>query len=237
MNTILYFLFLVLSPLFLQSNEVVIDFNHGRVVLEGGVSDVEIKGHDGQQVIITTSNGGAISEDNYTIKHKTLTVKLEDKHESVSILLPNEVSLICDFADWVEEINRDAPFRKVSIEGVGGAIEFNADGYDVNVKNPESHISIVTYGNITAWFDDFEEDTIISLDTYLGNVTAHIPLEIEANLNLTAMNGKVEMDKKFKVTRELRNSSNNFIGEINGGGIDVILHSESGSSVRLSKIK
>lgn len=236
MNTIIYFFFVMLSTIVFQSNEVSIDFNHGRVILEGGTAEVEIKGHDGQQVIIVTSNGGPLSEDNYSIKRKSLTIKLTDQYESVRILLPKQVSLECDLADWVDEINRDVPFRKVSLEAIGGAVEFNADGYDVNIKNPESHVSIVTYGSIDAWFDDFQDETIISLDTYLGNVTAYIPLEIEANLNLTAMGGKVKMDKKFNITRQLRNSTNNFIGEINGGGIDVILHSENGTFVQLNRI-
>ena len=214
----------------LASAQSTIDFGQGTLLIKGKTPSLEIIGTTTPKVKLSTN-----------LKHKKskdqLIITLVESEQAMKIEVPVGVNIVCQFDPIVYEtgLGRADEFWKVKISNLKGDLEFHGDGYDVSLEDLKGSVSVVTYGDIQAQFEDLTKSSLISLDTYWGEVAVTIPTSTPANLNLTAMNGAIDLSSAFTVTKSLRKFNNNFIGQINGGGLDIILHSEDGKKVSIDK--
>jgi len=114
-------------------------------------------------------------------------------------------------------------YPNLKISKVNGEIEVNADGLNVDLERVGGPVSVVTYGDISSILSQSSSNKLISLDTYMGNITIGIPNKQAVNLDCTAIKGLIEVDPKIKRSESKKAPK-------------VILHSEHGEFIKVKAI-
>jgi len=165
-----------------------IDFSEGKLILDGP-ENLNVEGYDGDQVLIyemvyeqnrpNLSNGLTLLKSNkfeylknavdveYEIKEDELIIDAGGRSGRYHIKIPRNLDISVKshkgsyyYYDGLKNLN---------FKNIDGEIEVFADGsIDVNIEKATGSISVVTYGNITASFDELPKDGVLSFDTYLS---------------------------------------------------------------------
>lgn len=118
-------------------------------------------------------------------------------------------------------------YLPVAISSIEGQVAFMGDGYNVDLIENTSDISVVTYGNINLRVSQHIGD-LISLDTYTGSIDVKIP---DASTNLIrakANKGNLKIDDPFK--NKLVSNKTKIVDPL------IHLHSEKGQQISVQSI-
>jgi len=204
--------------------------------ITGTAESLIIKGTDTQS-ISTDMSDSSISEisvdgDKVNLLLKTHTAKVE-------VEVPYGVKVVCDmegiqYSKGRLELHEDQDdYRSVKFIDLSGDVEFDGDGYHVDVEGHSGSLDILTYGHVNADLKDLPKGKKIDIDTYQGNVLVKLAPLTDANLNLTTKKGKVILNYLYRVLPQ-KFGEKKFIGLLNDGGPEIKLHSENGKTVMLS---
>jgi len=216
----------------------VTDLSTSKKVLyvRGTAESLIIKGTDTQSVSTDLSDASiseiSVDGDKVNLLLKTHTVK-------VLVEVPHGIKVVCDMEGIQNskgrlELREDQDdYRSVSFIDLSGDVEFDGDGYHVDVEGHSGSLDILTYGHVNADLKDLPKGEKIDIDTYQGNVLVKLAPLTDANLNLTTKKGKVILNHLYQVLPQKFNKKK-FIGVLNDGGPEIKLHSENGATVMLS---
>ena len=211
-------------------------FEGQHVVIEGWAQHLTIDGTENPNISYRSSEEETMSKLNYSIDGESVTIFLSPTSKDLRITLPSAINLNIKMEDVVREGSferiRPGDWRRVEITNVKGEIEFEADGYDLVLKNNTGSIAAVTYGNIVANYQDISTCELISLDTYWGDVNVDLPTNSSANLTIRARSGEIFLDPKFTF-ENVKKRKRRFSGTMQEGNTTIILHSEGGKIVSL----
>lgn len=231
-----------------------IKFPKGKVIING-VGNLNIEGYDGDEVLIMemlyelnrpdlavglkklNSNKSTNWELDITheIKGSELHIEAHGRSGRYHIKVPRNLNVSVKshsgsyyYYDGLKNLN---------FKSIAGEIEVFADGaIDVNIEKSSGPMSVVTYGNITADFEQLPKSGALSFDTYLGHVNVSLPQSSRANLDLRAKNGDIYSNLPIKIGK--RNKKRKSIkATMNGGGMDIIINAEVGGDIYLRKTK
>ena len=236
MKNVLWIIVLLMGFLNQMDAQEKIEFSGKKITINGWATNLIISGHDKSFVSI---EAGVDNETKLVARHKKgeneLEISLKEETKSVHIYIPEntDLNIAMEAVMWEGSFDREKDWRNIKIENTNGELEFDGDGYHVDLNNVNGSIAVVTYGNINADFADLSKSEVISLDTYLGNVEVGIPASTSANLTMRAKGGEVKIDPNLKISETTKKSNKKLTTKLNGGTIPIILHSEGGAYVSL----
>lgn len=231
MNSIKYILCFTACILISAINAQDIPFDGDAIHITGSFEQLAIHGSEttGQVNITDLLTGASLLQ---TVKHKATgkTLDLEIKgNTKIRIDVPKSMNIKCTPTSIIYDgsyvRSRDA--HNIHILNTEGEIEVNADGYRVQLYNTSGSISVVTYEDIKATLPYLQANSIVSLDSYTGEVLLRIPDSIDPKIKAKAKNGKVTIGF----------DDDNFNQKNKGTGNQVLLHSEKGKWVNVKSIK
>lgn len=248
------FLLLAFSFSNLFSQEMKIKFPKGKILING-VGNLNIEGYAGDEVLIydmlyelnrpDLAKGLTKLDSNkpddleldleYEIKGNELHIEAHGKAGRYHLKVPNNLDV--SVKSHGENYYYYDGLKNLNFKNINGEIEVFADGsVDVNIEKSIGSMSVVTYGNITATFEELPNEGVLSFDTYRGHVNLSLPNTANANLSLRAKNGDIysnlpiEIEKKNQKKKEVK-------ATLNGKGIDIIINAEVGGDIYLRKFE
>ena len=206
------------------------------------VNNVSIEGHNGNEIIFTSSDDGrndddrakglrAISsmglEDNTGLglsvidKGNVIEVRQLKKMDGpdVKIMVPKNV---------VVSFYHSSPHgHKLDIQNFEGKVEVSTIHSGVKLSNATGPLQIKTiHGDIDASFGPALKGPI-TIESVHGHVDVALPTAIKASVRLDTRFGEILVDPDFKIQLQTKDGmqsySDNVRGEINGGGIEINL--------------
>jgi hypothetical protein len=219
-----------------------------RLVLNGFPEDLSIEGYTGSEVVVSGGNNDdednserarglkpvyASGTDNTGVG---VSVEKDGNRISLRCLLPITHSAryrIRVPESLALEITRDcAGGGETTISNMKNEIEFKGC-HDITLKNVTGPLVISTIsGEVNVVFTEISKDKPISIASVSGEVDVTMPAKAGFNLEMGTVSGNMYSDFDFPATKEgnmERVGGNNIRAKINGGGIDVRLHSVSGN--------
>lgn len=214
-----------------------IDFSGQKINLSGWVNNLTVEGHEEKYVEIiqgVSNSSEEIFEDE--IRMEEFYLSFRPNTGNVIVRVPKSINISLDMEAIVYETkfdhNQESDWKKVLLKDLAGSVSFNGDGYDLEMKNVNGSVAVVTYGDIEFESSDLSNAELISLDTYWGEVLASIPASMDANVTARAKSGNVLVDDAFYANVK-KNNKHKFISTNDNAKIDIILHGESGREVVL----
>lgn len=222
----------------LQAKQIPFNGNHIEII--GSLAELNInEGNSGEidikhQLSTNPSN-------NYKISHNgTLTtIELLEK-QIYSISIPNGTNISCKpievamESDWYKEQNN----YRILLRQLTGEVIIDADGYDVFLDNVSGPTSVVTYGDIKAKYNELPTTSIVSLDTYQGNITLQLPSKSEANIKANAKNGVVIVADELSFDSNVSGlKANGNVKIITANSKQIKLHTEDGKFIKVDTIR
>lgn len=237
MNRFKYIIYLFFIASSISTAQEKIDFSGKTVVIKGWAKQIAVSGHSENYIKIEEAQKNDKKDYDYEIGDSTITISLFPTCNTIGVVIPKNLNLKIDMEAVVYETMFDgkkgSDWRSLAISGINGNVESNTDGYNVALSKVNGSISVVSYGNISAVLTEFSNSELVSLDTYWGNVSLQIPIKLPANIRMRAVSGKLDISPKLKVTEKKFKTKKKLHGIINGGGLDIMLHSERGDVVSL----
>ncbi len=218
----------------------------GKLVLDGFKGDLPIEGYSGNEIIVT-AEGHQFEPDERAKGLKPIYAAGTD-NTGIGLYMEksgNKVTLHCllpltHSADYhikvpenlALEITRDcAGGGETHIQNIKNEIEFQGC-HDIWLKNVTGPLVISTIsGLVSVVFGEISKDKSISITSVSGSVDVTLPAKAGFNLELGTISGNMYSDFDFPATNgDMRRvGGGNIHGAFNGGGVDVRLHTVSGS--------
>lgn len=217
------------------------------------VNEVTIEGYSGNEIIFSSRDRDKEKDERAKGLRAISNSGLED-NTGLGLSVVDKGNVI-----EVQQLKRmDGPDIKIMVpKGVIIAYSHTSPyGSDVHLKNIESEIEISTvhnevfldnvtgpmtvntvHGEIEASFGTTLKNPISIISVH-GHVDVSLPVGTKANLKLGTSYGEIFVDPDFKIDIEKSGNmikySDNVVGKINGGGLDITL-SSTHNSVYLRK--
>lgn len=122
----------------------------------------------------------------------------------------------------------------ISLAGVTGGIEARTVNGSINISHVAGPIEAkATNGTIEATVDSLGEDDPVVLEGVNGSMTAVLPADLEADVQLSTVNGGIRSD--FAVTTEGELSKHRLRGQIGRSSREVVLKTVNGNVSLLSR--
>jgi lia operon protein LiaG len=219
-----------------------------KLVLEGFPEDLSIEGYAGTEIVVSggkhennensdrakglkpvyaagTDNTGfglAMEKDGSRVYLRCLLPITQSGRYKIRV--PETLAL---------EITRDcARGGETTISNMKNEIEFKGC-HDISLKDVTGPLVISTIsGNVNVAFTDISKDKPISIASVSGEVDVTMPAKAGFNLEMGTVSGNMYSDFDFPTSKEgdmQRVGGNTIRAKINGGGIDLRLHSVSGN--------
>jgi hypothetical protein len=220
----------------------------GKLVLDGFPENLSIEGYAGGDIIVSSGNedndgGGdrakglkpvyASGTDNTGVG---VSMEKDGNRITLRCLLP--ITHSARYRIRVPEslaigITRDcAGGGETMISNMKNEIEFKGC-HDVTLKNVTGPLVISTIsGEVNVVFTDISKDKPISIASVSGEVDVTLPAKAGFNLEMGTVSGNMYSDFDIQAAKQgdmERVGGSNIKAKINGGGIDVRLHSVSGN--------
>jgi len=219
-----------------------------KLVLEGFTDDLPIEGYAGNEIIIS---GGKRENNESSDRAKGLkpiyaagtdntgiglSMEKDGNRIYIRCLLPITQSSRYKIRvpeSLALEITRDcARSGETSISNMKNEIEFKGC-QDVILKNVTGPLVISTIsGNVNVVFTDVSKDKPISITSVSGEVDVTMPAKAGFNVEMGTVTGNMYSDFDFPASNKdgmQRVGGNTIRTKLNGGGIDLRLHSVSGN--------
>ena len=217
-----------------------------RLTLDGFTESLPIEGYNGTEIIITASGLSGYGDDRAKglkpvyaagVDNTGVGVAMEKNgnHISLRCLLPFTKS--GDYKlkvpeNMALEITRDcARGGETTISNIKNEIEFKGC-HDISLKNVSGPLVISTIsGSVNVTFTELSKDKSISIASVSGEVDVTLPAKTGFNLEMGVVSGNMYSDFDFPASNNdmRRVGGGNIRAQINGGGVDVKLHSVSGN--------
>ena len=219
-----------------------------KLVLEGFTGELPIEGYAGTEIVVTggrhesnetsdrakglkpiyaagtdnTGIGVAMEKDGNRVYLRCLLPFTQSSHYKIRV--PESMAL---------EITRDcARGGETTISNMKNEIEFNGC-HSVSLKNVTGPLVISTIsGSVNVAFTEISKDKPISIASVSGEVDVTIPAKAGFDLEMGTVSGNMYSDFDFPASKEgdmQRVGGSTVHAKLNGGGIDLRLHSVSGS--------
>lgn len=140
------------------------------------------------------------------------------------IKIPNTTALIIKYTGFQG--------GDILIKDINQEIEISAQSSPIKLENITGPVVANTLGaTIEAVFSKINQTSPISITSTGGEIDITLPSNTPANLQLNAMGGNVFTDLDIKSTegKGKANENQNFAVKLNGGGVDLQLHSLGGN--------
>jgi len=206
-----------------------IDFNGNTIKIDGSFEQLAVQGTDiNGKVSITNLLDGSSSTSSidHRIESNILYISVKGNNR-IKISAPKAINVKINPIQIVYEgsyVHRNDA-HNIHVYDTDGEIEINGDGYKVYLARTSGSISVVTFEDIQAILPNLSESSIVSLDSYLGDITFRIPLELEPRVKATAPKGTVNIKGGKELFDNQKNNGNN-----------IILHSEAGKQIFVSSL-
>jgi lia operon protein LiaG len=217
-----------------------------RLTLEDFSETLPIEGYNGTEIIITATNGSfepnerskglkpvyASGTDNSGIG---VAVDKSGNHYTLRCLLP--ITRSADYKIKVPEnmaleITRNcARGGETTISNMKNEIEFKGC-HDISLKNVTGPLVLSTIGgNVNVTFTEISKDKSISIASVSGEVDVTLPAKAGFSLEMGTVSGNMYSDFDVApVNGDMKRvGGSNIHSQINGGGVDLKLHSISGN--------
>ena len=205
-------------------NAGTIDFNGSTIEIDGSFQQLAIHGTEISGKVTFTDlldQSSLLSSISYKIEGPILKVTIKG-NTHMHITIPNDVNILCQPATLIYEVSyyNEKKERHIHIQDTNGEVEINCDGYKVTLSRASGSASIVSYEDIHAILPNLSPNSIVSLDTYLGDILLEIPHTIDPKIKATAPKGSIK----------IKGNTSLFKGK-NATGNQVLLHTENGDVV------
>lgn len=217
-----------------------------KLTLEGFPDNLPIEGYAGTEIIVTTNSHDFDPDERSKglkpiyaagVDNTGLGIAMEKSgnHVSLRCLLPFNKG--GDYKIKVPEnmaldITREcAHGGETTISNIKNEIEFKGC-HDISLKNVTGPLVISTIGgNVNVTFTDISKDKSLSIASVSGEVDVTLPAKAGFNLEMGTNSGNMYSDFDFPATNNdmRRVGGGNIRAQINGGGVELKLHSVSGS--------
>jgi hypothetical protein len=167
-------------------------------------------------------------------RNNVLTVRSRAFEEDISIRVPRGTS-----------INFNGALGDLSVVGVSGRVTVNKQTGDVELRNISGAASVQTLaGDVFVSFSEVDPSQRMSFTTLSGTIVAEFPEGAEATVRVENMVGEISSEFEMIEMRPRRDRPGNelnvprrklLIGELNGGGSNVILLRNTSGDVILRK--
>ena len=122
----------------------------------------------------------------------------------------------------------------ISVAGITGGVDARTVNGSINISHVAGPIEAkATNGSIEAVVDSVGEDDPIVLEGVNGSMTAVLPADLEAQVQLSTVNGGIRSD--FAVTTEGELSKHRLRGQIGSSSREVVLKTVNGNVSLLSR--
>ena len=223
-----------------QAQEFKISKNSGR--LELNIGRVTVEGHDGNEIIFTSTNGKSEKDEraeglrlvnslgledntglgiNVTDKANVVEVnQLKQTHSpDIKVLVPKGVIVSFTFES---QYGGKARFVNMTNE-----IEVSAQYNSIELDQVTGPVTVeTTYGSVTANFNTPIKDPV-SIVSICGFIDITLPQAVKANLKMSTSYGDIFVAPDFKIDVPTRNGmkvyGDQITGTLNGGGVNVNL--------------
>lgn len=235
---------LAVSATFLWAQEYKLAKSTGRLEIKE-VNDVVIEGHAGNEIIFTSRNGKLEVDDRAKGLRSISAMGLED-NSGVGLSVVEKGNVI--EVQQLKKMGGPAITIKVPKGVIVSYTHTSPYGHRVEFKNVEGEIEIstvhsgvllnnvsgpMTVKTIHGAIDGSLAATLknpISIVSVHGHVDIALPVSTKANLKLGTVYGEIFIDPDFKIDIErkedmIKISSDNLVGKINGGGLELNLSS------------
>jgi lia operon protein LiaG len=217
-----------------------------RLTLDGFTDNLPIEGYSGTEVIVTTNSHDfepnertkglkpiyASGVDNTGVG---IAMEKSGNHISLRCLLPLNKGVEYKIKvpeNMALDITRDcAGGGETIISNTKNEIEFKGC-HDISLKNVTGPLVISTIsGSVNVTFTDISKDKSISIASVSGEVDVTLPAKAGFNLEMGTVSGNMYSDFDFPATNNdmRRVGGGNIRAQLNGGGVDLKLHSISGN--------
>ena len=116
----------------------------------------------------------------------------------------------------------------ISLAGVTGGVDARTVNGSINISHVSGPIEAkATNGSIAATVDSLGDDDPVVLEGVNGSMTAVLPADLEADVQLSTVNGGIRSD--FAVTTEGQLSKHRLRGQIGSSSRDVVLKTVNGN--------
>lgn len=199
------------------------------ILITGGFEQIAVHGNsDIEELTITDLLTGQAISTGYSLTEEGEVTKLSFTGSlRVKIDIPKTMDIKIEPEAIVSEgqyiYGRDLHY--IHVFDSDGEIEINADGYYVHLVRTTGSISVVTYEDISAHLPQLFKESIVSLDTYRGDILLYIPRELQPQIKASANKGKISIGKK-----------NTPYNMDSATGNKVILNTEQGAQVDVRTI-
>ena len=182
---------------------------------------------DGEEVYVCAlrSRRGDCSESSSSFgdDHSWLDIFSLFKHRSTDAAASFRVELPADVKVDARTMN-----GSISLAGVAGGIDARTLNGSINISRAAGPIEAkVTNGSIEAMVDSLGEDDPVLLEGVNGSMTATLPANLEADVQLSTVNGGIRSD--FAVTTEGELSKHRLRGQIGSSSREVVLKTVNGN--------
>jgi lia operon protein LiaG len=217
-----------------------------RLTLEDFAENLPIEGYSGTEIIISTNSHDFEPNDRSKglkpiyasgVDNTGLGVAMEKSgnHISLRCLLP--ITKSAEYRIRVPEnmaldITRGcARGGETIISNMKNEIEFKGC-HDISLKNVTGPLVISTIsGNVNVTFTEISKDKSISIASVSGEVDVTLPAKAGFSLEMGTVSGNMFSDFDFPARNNdmRRIGGSNIRASLNGGGVDLKLHSVSGN--------
>jgi lia operon protein LiaG len=217
-----------------------------RLTLDGFTATLPIEGYNGTEVIISTNSHDFEPNDRSKglkpiyasgVDNTGIGVAMEKSgnHITLRCLLP--ITKGADYKIKVPEnmaldITRGcARDGETTISNIKNEIEFQGC-HDISLKNVTGPLVISTIsGTVNVTFAEISKDKSISIASVSGEVDVTLPAKAGFNLEMGTVSGNMYSDFEFPASNNdmRRVGGSNIHAQLNGGGVELKLHSISGN--------
>ena len=219
-------LFLFISSMAIAGG---INFEGHTIEIEGTFQQLAIHGTDENGKVSFSDlldNSSLLKNVTHKIDGSTLKITLEGSTQ-MRMDIPKNVNILCKPKPIIYEGSyihgRDA--HHIHVQNTSGEVEISCDGYKVTLHHTSGSISVVSHEDIEALLSNIATTSIVSLDTYMGDILLRIPHTLDPKIKATAPKGSITI----KGDTALFNG-NAAIGN------QVLLHSETGKQIFVTSL-
>lgn len=165
-----------------------------------------------------------------------LTVEKSGNHLRIMSVQPQSGDYILKVPDNIRLAINQINWGTGNIELTGhrGEIEVGGKDGNISLKNISGPVNAnTTSGNIEIIFSELNQESLTSISNVGGYIDITLPETTTASMNLSSISGGIYSDMDLEMAGDRTDLSrlgggNRIVGEMNGGGVEIILRAISG---------